>query len=115
MRITGDASSPAVHDAPHRLGHLGRVVVLEDGATHGQTGTSAGHHIGRFGNQAVVVVPPRTTEEEDGASDRPHHPVHGCRPRFPGPSSGTGTLRMGAPMSWAMMAAKTMVSVSRAM
>ena len=56
----------------------------------------------------------RAAQEEHGHAHAGHHPGHGARWRSaPGATAGTGTLIIGAPMSWAMIAAITMASVSR--
>ena len=80
VRITGGAGSPAVHDVPNPRRHLGRVLVLDDGPAHGQTGAATGHHVGRLGHQALVVVPPRAAQEEDRTTDRGNHPTGGFHP-----------------------------------
>ena len=105
----------AVHQLRDQAGHLGRVGVLVERASHGHAGSPARHDVAHLVEDRGRVRPRCAGRRGRGRARRrwppPGPPRAGARHRAP--TAGTGTLITGAPMSWAMTAASTMASVSR--
>ena len=110
VRITGRAPARATRPAVSA-----GVGVLVERAAHGHAGASAFHDVAHLVEHAVarrpsVSGPPR---KRTGTPTLATTRATARWRSAPGRAAGTGTLITGAPMSWAMIGASTMASVSR--
>ena len=99
----------------HQAGHFRRVGVLIERATHRHAGAAAGHDVAHFVQHAAPAgVGDRTAQKEHRDATLATTRATAGRRSAPGATAGTGTLITGAPRSWAITAANTIASVSRA-